>query len=59
MSEPFPAPQVCARCNAPLDAHRITIVEIDAGSTAVSAWTVCSWECAREHTIRMVRVHEH
>ena len=58
MSEPSPAPQVCARCNSPLGAHRVAIVETDVGSTAVSEWTFCSWECAREHTIRMVRVRE-
>ena len=59
MSEPSPAPQVCARCNVTLDAYRLAIVETDGASTGVSEWMLCSWEWAREHTIRMVRVHEH
>lgn len=56
MAESPAAPQLCSQCNAPLDPRRVTITEHTPDSAAVSDWTLCSWTCAREHVIRMVRL---
>jgi hypothetical protein len=56
MSEPSAAAELCSQCLTRLGARRITIVERDIASTAVSDWTLCSWACARELVIRFVRL---
>jgi hypothetical protein len=55
MAEHPAAPQVCAQCNVSLGPRRVTIAERDTTSTAVSDWTFCAWERARELVIRFVR----
>ncbi|MEO7555987.1 MAG: hypothetical protein ABIV94_05215 [Acidimicrobiales bacterium] len=56
MTEPSTAPQLCSQCNTRLDVRRVTIAERCTDSTIATDWTFCSWACARELVIRLVRL---
>ena len=46
----------CAQCHVGLADHRITIAEDDRSTYAVGEWALCSWACARELVIRVLRM---
>ena len=48
-------PARCHQCNAPLGDRSVTLGEEAASTIAESSWTVCSWACARELVVRMIR----
>lgn len=48
-------PSRCRRCNELLGSHRITVTESEGETEAIREWVLCSWDCAREHTIRKAR----
>jgi hypothetical protein len=55
MSTPVGSAERCFRCGAPLTERTVSLTESETNTSAVSAWVLCSWECAAEFTARMVR----
>lgn len=45
----------CRHCQAVLGVRTVTITEADATTSADGVWVLCSWACARELVVRMVR----
>ena len=56
MPNPLDESSYCHRCGARLSRRRLKITESVAMSSGVIEWDLCSWACARELVILMVRV---